>query len=489
MKQMNIATTFIVLLLTIEYAPGFKLANYNTYQGLNPFASQLIQPQLTQIATSNVDVFCMQELNLVNSLIGYRDQLKQLGYTYSFGYIDIVKQLAPENLELPRISCTPVQYAILTSNCSKTLCGNLYNNGHPSEYGVCMATVEKLGLCPGFSQITFNECIGCIAMASSILGQALGSPPTINEAAGWCASPTSPSSSDTNLYFNLTDGAYIFSKNQIINTWSYILPSWLFFQRRLNIAQINVCSETRKNPKSDCRDSILVGCTHLEATDFINDENIVQNPLDPSLQSISSHIGLNRKQTEYIVNNVFNDNILYTLGIDDNEADNIYGVFLMGDTNNGQLFDRCDVQNLYPSDDCIDNNDQQIENIFNLFKNQRLIDAPDIKYTPKSISQNIVPLCTQCTDPNADDYNILITIDDDTFIYDPNFPTDLDHILIQDGYCNNFKAKSFNRIFMDNIVNLTALGFNQLTPASDHYGVALQIEFKKDKGGDRKSVV
>ncbi len=142
-------------------------------------------------------------------------------------------------------------------------------------------------------------------------------------------------------------------------------------------------------------------------------------------------------QTKYILNNIFNDNILNNLGIVN--KDNIFGVFLLGDTNSGTFFDRCNYPNpcngepidAITADDCIDKNGQKYENVFNLFEKSNLINAPNIKYEPHSL--NFEPLCTQCTNPNVENYNPLIDSSSDYFIYDPNIQLDLDHIFIQGG--------------------------------------------------------
>eukprot|EP01084_Bolivina_argentea_P035184 65263_1 len=137
----------------------------------------------------------------------------------------------------------------------------------------------------------YSECLGCIGLASDILAHILQRYPTIEESVTWCGN-------ESNFYFNLTDNAYIVSKLPIINTWSFILPSWLFTVPSVQIAQINICSETDpKNAKTNCADSIIVGCTHLEPSDFSYDRNVLQNPLDNTLSNITSHIGLNRMQT------------------------------------------------------------------------------------------------------------------------------------------------------------------------------------------------
>ena len=195
---------------------------------------------------------------------------------------------------------------------------------------------------------------------------------------------------------------------------------------------------------------------------------------------ITSHVGLNRLQTRFILENIYNDDILKTLGREE-DADKIYGVFLMGDTNNGQLFPRCEWRNDagdVNADNCDpESPDDQPLNPFDLFAEYGFIDGPDIKHKARA---NEGVKCTSCVDATSDDFNPLAVqeqgIED---IARTDSSVDLDHVLVQDGYCKNFKSVRFEREFMDKIVEVDG----DLFPASDHYGVTLDIEFKKNKGG------
>ena len=79
---------------------------------------------------------------------------------------------------------------------------------------------------------------------------------------------------------------------------------------------------------------------YIEPTPYTDDTNVVQSPRlnEPS---ITSHVGLNRLQTQFIIDNIFNDDILTTLEVETDE-NNVFGVFLMGDMNNGELLSRCE---------------------------------------------------------------------------------------------------------------------------------------------------
>ncbi len=161
---------------------------------------------------------------------------------------------------------------------------------------------------------------------------------------------------------------------------------------------------------------------------------------------------MNRFQTQYILDNIYNDDILTTLGRDDN-ADNIFGVFLTGDTNNGQLFSRCDFE-VTPGNVNADNCDvpQNELNPFDLFAENGFIDGPDITWKAKA---NEGVKCTSCIDPAQDDFNSLAVDEDGIgFITDPSSTRDLDHILVQDGYCKNYQQVAFAREFLDKIVEI-----------------------------------
>jgi len=381
-----------------------------------------------------------------------------------------------------------------------------------------------------------SECQGCLAAFLDI-APLLGVTPDFNTAAfGFCQDPGNvlgpgvPGPPFDQAIYNLTDGLAIFSKTEypIINTWTFDLPTWLFVAKTLNVAEINICSETDPTGKDPaCSDSIIVGCVYLETTDHLNDVNVLQSPrLDRD--DITSHLGLNRYQMEGVVD-VFNDNILTTLGREDN-ADNIHGVFMMGDTNNGQLFSRCDIEvdidgdgttDGINADNCVSGVDEPL-NPFDLFEENDFIDGPDIDY---HVTGDKKPKCTFCIDPSSNDFNPLSlasnTVGD--FITDPDVELDLDHILVQNGYCQNFKDVIFNRIFEDKVAcpppeifsiatgtigvgdcpdtpndcTGTGCGDDQLccddgcdgtvcvdpVPASDHYGVSLKVKFKNNAGG------
>ena len=178
--------------------------------------------------------------------------------------------------------------------------------------------------------------------------------------------------------------------------------------------------------------------------------NIVQSPRinEPS---VTSHIGLNRLQAQFIIDNIYNDDILITLGRNQN-ADNIYGVFLMGDMNNGELFSRCDYvddEGNINADNCILPDDEPL-NPYDIFRNNDLINGRDIIYRARP---NQVVKCTQCVDPNDDDFNILGVDESGSFL---TVSSDLDHIFVQNGYCHNFKQVKSDRDFMDKIVALPA---------------------------------
>ncbi len=79
----------------------------------------------------------------MNITFAYINQLKQFGYLYSFSTIDILNEIAPENLQLPRTACTQTQYTALTSIGCKTLCGHFYKNGNIPAYAICVATIEQ----------------------------------------------------------------------------------------------------------------------------------------------------------------------------------------------------------------------------------------------------------------------------------------------------------------------------------------------------------
>ena len=108
-------------------------------------------------------------------------------------------------------------------------------------------------------------------------------------------------------------------------------------------------------------------------------------------------------------------------------------------------------------------------NPYDIFADNDLVDARDITKPNEGIK------CTSCIDPADDDFNPLAVDEGDTFLTDPETSRDLDHIFVQNGYCQHFKTVKFAREFMDKIVELDN---GTLVPASDHYAVTLDVEFK-----------
>jgi len=212
-----------------------------------------------------------------------------------------------------------------------------------------------------------------------------------------------------------------------------------------------------------------VGCTHLEpGHDALNDVNIPQSPrLDND--EVSSHLGLNRYQTEYLLDNIFNDDLLDTLGRAD-DADNIQGVFLMGDTNSGAMFDRC-AYTASPVDNCAGENPS---NPFELFALGGFVDAPEFANVPAE--------CTFCLDASSDDFNPFTfakVSSDGGVITDAS--SDLDHILIQAQFSQSIEAVEFERVFMDAVVDdVDPYGLDEAVTLSDHYGVTLDVTFSTD---------
>ena len=143
--------------------------------------------------------------------------------------------------------------------------------------------------------------------------------------------------------------------------------------------------------------------------------------------------------------------------------------------NNGKLFSRCDYlddEGNVNADNCELPDDEPL-NSSDIFRNNDLIDAVGVKY---KMEGNAGVKCTVCVDPENDDFNILLIDDSNTTI---EVSSDLDHIFVQNGYCQNFEKVVFQRDFLDKIVEYK----DDSVPASDHYAVTLDIEFKKNGGG------
>eukprot|EP01084_Bolivina_argentea_P170204 294933_1 len=51
-----------------------------------------------------------------------------------------------------------------------------------------------------------------------------------------------------------------------MNTWSLPIPSFLFIEKRVNIAQIGLCAD--HDPVAPCAESVIVACTHLNPTGY-----------------------------------------------------------------------------------------------------------------------------------------------------------------------------------------------------------------------------
>ena len=212
---------------------------------------------------------------------------------------------------------------------------------------------------------------------------------------------------------------------------------------------------------------------YIEPTAYTDDTNVVQSPRlnEPS---ITSHVGLNRLQTQFIIDNVFNDDILTTLEVDTDE-DNVFGVFLMGDMNNGELLSRCeylDDEGNNNADNCELPDDAPL-NPYDIFGDNDLVNGRDITYKAQ---KNEGVRCTSCINPADDDFNILAVDDGDTFLTDPETSRDLDHIFVQNGYCQNFKRVKSARDFMDEIVEIPATGLGELVcPEPTGFGTCVEL--------------
>ena len=242
-------------------------------------------------------------------------------------------EYSPSNLQTPRIPCTQQQIDLINSTCTAMHCQQFYAIS-ATAFAICAATY-----CPDdFDQVLYSECVSCVALYAGLQSTLSMVSPVytldIDGAAQFCLNPPDLSafgSVDFASYlYNITDGIVIASKPEypIKNTWHFAVPSWITVERGLYIAEIDVCADTDPDGyNSDCDDSNIIGCTHLEATAFIEDTNIIQTvPLTEDEPDITSHIGLNRLQTQFIVDNVFNDDILKTLDFDGDDAQ-VFGVF------------------------------------------------------------------------------------------------------------------------------------------------------------------
>jgi len=475
------AARLAVIASIAQSALSIKLGSFNTFQvPSNTYAPSLAPYQLEALSASDIDVLCLQEMFLPNTTIEYLTALAELGnYTDSFSMLDV---LSPSDLTVPRTPCLGSSVPdALTSTCSDTYCRTYYDDyGSAEGYAYCMAQA-----CPDeFAQFRFTECVSCVGAYLTVhaalgpFAAALGYPDVdLESGINFCNAPLSNPTLGLNFdeyLFNNTDGLAIASRYPIVNTWSVQLPAWLFVPRRVALAEIDVCSETRPGD-AECDDSIVVGCTHLHSgIDIFNDVGVVQSPL-LDVNWVTSHNGLNRYQTEYVLQNLYNDDLLVTLGRED-DADSILAVFLMGDTNNGQMFDRCSY-----TESPVDNCDEEPTNNFDLFAAGGLIDAPNLV---RGLSGNVSALelrCTWCVDDSRDDFNEFTyakTVESG-IINSPESSCDVDHILIQQGYEGNIASAVFEREFMEAIVeDVNPLGINGAVTMSDHYGVSLTIEFE-----------
>eukprot|EP01083_Nonionella_stella_P126773 383906_1 len=420
---------------------GLNIASYNTYQIFsNPIASDLIPNQLQTIIDSDIDIICLQELFSPYSTQTYISSLSSV-YSYSLSSLDV---RSTNDWTLPRTSCSTQQIDALTNEC--TVCTAIYP---APSFAPCLATH-----CPDvFAQLHFSECAWCLAFAPQFTQSN-----DIRHATSLCGN-------EHHFLLNQTDGTAILSKLPITNTWSLPLPSFLFFERRVNIAQINICTETQKThsdssdssdsnePIQPCTDSLIVACTHLNPTGY-KDPIGTFIPTDQAQKDaeLSSHIELNAYQIKYLLNNILNDEHSPW----DSTDENILGIVIAGDLNIGQTW--------YPQN-------------FEIFKQHGYMDYGD-------------GICTYCLDPEADGFNVLAlgdgNVNEAQFRTEANSSRDLDHVLVrQDGLVNFRKIKSekhFERIFVDKY-NISG----QWIPLSDHWGVQLVLRPKERDGGSASS--
>lgn len=428
-----------------------KLASFNTFQiHTNPYGMSLFGPQIQALSASDFDVICLQELFQLDVADAYIGSLAAYGnYVNSFSMLDV---LSAADLAKPRTPCLGSAVpSYLNSSCSNDFCRTYYDDyGSVNGYVYCMAQA-----CPDdLEQIMLTECAGCVAAVA-------GNGMDLETASFLCSSPPHLAGLGLDQYLlNQTDGAAIVSRLPIVNTWSFELPSWLFLQKRVHVAEINIGPDA---------ESIVVGCTHLHpGHDVLNDVDIPQSPLLGN-DEVTSNLGLNRYQTEYLLDNIFNDDLLDTLGRSD-DADNVMGVFLMGDTNSGAMFDRC-AYTASPVDNCAGENPS---NPFDLFALGGFTDAASF------VGESA--LCTFCLDASSNDFNPFTFAKVSSgggVIVDAS--TDLDHILIQDALAQKIEDAEFERVFMDAVVGgVNPFGLNESVTVSDHYGVTLDVTFKSD---------
>lgn len=460
-------------LSTIGLVFSLKLGTYNTYQLFSHSnAADLLPAQIPQLLGSDIDVLCLQELNLAATVEGYSAAIKSV-YPNQFSSLPSDRRRRLQNSQ-----CTTEQIAILNGPAGQA-CAAYFDGS--AAFAYCLATVSGAA----YDAIAYSSCAGCVGIFAGVQPQLGGAYPfSLAGAVAFCSAVPPFPPFDT-LDFTVYDGLLIATKAEypIIDTFSYDLPSWLFLPRKVNVAQICVTQDG-----DDCTESIIFGCTHLGATGFKNDVGTPQLPSQIGDEPVTSHVGLNRLQSQRIVDELFNDNIVDNLGITDNSE--VVGVFLAGDINTGQLFNRCEYDEANDgnvnADNCVLGTDDPL-NPFEVFTDNGLIDAPDLRYSGGRDNQPQV-LCTSCLDETSvlNDYNPLA--DDDfggdsggQFISDPATTRDLDHILVQDGYCY-FRPVSLQRAFLQKYDDLidkpSSIYDDESVPASDHYAVVLEIELR-----------
>ena len=255
--------SIIFLVAIFKNVLCIKIGSYNTYQYLtNPLASTLRGPQIQQIGNSSLDVICLQELSTMGDLLGYTSSLEDKEFTESFSVYNIHLEDSPQQLTVPRIPCTQLQIQAANSSCIQQC-----------PYGevtwvICVAT-----LCPSdWDQLLYSECFGCLVAYVGIQPLLADNfpqyTPDINGVAQFCLNPPDLTAFGVldfgSILYNVTEGTAIVSKSNypIKRTWSYIIPSWILGEQRLNIAEINICADTSPY-NNQCEDSIIIGCTHL----------------------------------------------------------------------------------------------------------------------------------------------------------------------------------------------------------------------------------
>jgi len=456
-------SSFILSLSSIGLAYSVKLATYNTYQLFtHSNAPKLFPQQVPAVLESDVDVFCFQELNLQRDMDSYGDAIESL-YPNQFSELDITDAPTASSSQ-----CTQEQLDVLNGPVAQ-YCAQYFDGS--AAFAYCLAAAAApFGQPDAYDILAYSPCAGCLGIFGGVQPQLTQLYPELNleNATSFCSATPEPFQS---LNYNVLDGLLIATKEgyDILDQWSFELPSWLFLPRRVNVAQICVS----EGYDGECEQSIIFGCTHLGATGFASDTGTPQLPSQIGSESISSHVGLNRLQSQKVVDEIFNENILDTLGIDEDD-NNVVGVFLAGDINTGQMFNRCDVDG---ADNCVAGVDEPL-NPFQVFTDSGLIDAPDLMYPGGPPKQPDI-LCTSCLNEASDDYNPLADDDSGQFISDPETSRDLDHILVQDGFCR-FKPVSLERAFLEKYDDLIEEG--QSVPASDHYAVVLEVDFSPPRG-------